>query len=213
MATQRPVSLDDMLDMNTNTNTNTNTVINTDTDPTSLVTGAIKEETEKEEAVEEEECIELKHLNYKSMLQGGKRRDIDSKTSHTTAETLDTLDAFLATTTETNKTERWNRLDKTTKLKKMTEFAKRYATENEYSEEEEASLAAYLRDCLDKKKLARVKDVEYDNATDQLVSIPGLQYSKTSKKHTIKNMDGKRTSVLKSLPNRKTVKVKPDTTQ
>lgn len=157
--------------------------------------------------VEEEECIELKHLKYKSMVQGGTRKDIGGRP---TSDSINTLDKFLEDATATNNAGRWNRLDKTIKLQKMIEFADIYAAENEYTDEDKASLMVYLRDCLDKKKLIRVKDVEYDNESDRLISIPGLQYNRTSRKHTIKNTDSKRSSVLKSLPQRKTVKLKRD---
>lgn len=158
--------------------------------------------------VEEEECIELKHLKYKSMVQGGTRKDIGGRPK---SDSINTLDKYLEDTTASNNAGRWNRLDKTIKLQKMSEFADLYAAENKYTDEDKASLMAYLRDCLDKKKLIRVKDVDYDNEEDRLIAIPGLQYNKTSKKHTIKNADSKRMSVLKSLPQRKTVKLKRDT--
>jgi hypothetical protein len=158
--------------------------------------------------IEEEECIELKHLKYKSMVQGGNRKDIGGRPN---SDSLNTLDKFLEETTASNNAGRWNRLDKTIKLQKMSEFADIYAAKNEYTDEDKASLMVYLRDCLDKKKLIRVKDVEYDNASDRLIAIPGLQYNRTSKKHTIKNADSKRSSVLKSLPQRKTVKLKRET--
>lgn len=164
--------------------------------------------TEKEdEEEEEEECIELKHLKYKSMVQGGTKKDIGGRQK---SDSLNTLDKFLNSTTASNNAGRWNKLDKTFKLQKMTDFAETYANDNDYTEEDKESLISYLKDCLDKKKLLRVKDVEYDNVNDKLIAIPGLQYNKTSKKHTIKNTDSKRSSVTKSLPQRKTVKVKRD---
>lgn len=157
---------------------------------------------------QEEECIELKHLKYKSMVQGGTKKDIGGRQK---SDSLNTLDKFLNDATESNNAGRWNKLDKTFKLQKMTDFAETYANDNDYTEEDKASLIIYLKDCLDKKKLLRVKDVDYDSVNDKLVAIPGLQYNKTSKKHTIKNTDSKRNSVTKSLPQRKTVKVKRDT--
>lgn len=158
--------------------------------------------------IQQEECIELKHLKYKSMVQGGTRKDIGGRPM---SDSINTLDKFLEDATASNNTGRWNKLDKTVKLQKMTEFADTYAQENEYSEQDKESLIIYLRDCLDKKKLIRVKDVEYDNVNDKLLAIPGLQYNKTSKRHTIKNTDSKRSSVTKSLPQRKTVKLKRET--
>ena len=157
-------------------------------------------DTDKETKISEEEYNKLKQLNYTSKIQ------INSENT-----TLDKLEMFLENTTETNQTEKWNRLDKTTKIKKMSEFVEKYTEENSCTEEEKDLLNNYLRECLDKKKLSRVKDVEYDNTTYQLISIPGLQYNKSSKKYTIKNIDEKRSmSICKSLPNRKTVKVKRD---
>ena len=161
------------------------------------------------EQEQEEECIELKHLKYKSMVQGGTRKDIGGRPK---SDSINTLDKFLEDATASNNTGRWNKLDKTIKLQKITEFADGYATENEYTDQDKVSLVTYLKDCIDKKKLLRVKDVEYDNISDKLVAIPGLQYNKTSKKHTIKNADSKRSSVTKSLPQRKTVKLKRDNT-
>jgi len=168
----------------------------------------IIEEEEETKEEEEEECIELKHLKYKSMVQGGTRKDIGGRHK---SDSINTLDKFLENATASNNVGRWNKLDKTNKLQKITEFADVYATENEYTEQDKVSLITYLKDCIDKKKLLRVKDVEYDNVTDKLVAIPGLQYNKTSKKHTIKNAESKRSSVTKSLPQRKTVKLKRDT--
>ena len=166
--------------------------------------GIFKEENEEDE----EECIELKHLKYKSMVQGGTKKDIGGRPK---SDSLNKLDKFLNETTISNNAGRWNKLDKTYKLQKMAEFAEVYAKDNDYNEEDKESLMVYLKDCLDKKKLLRVKDVEYDTVNDKLISIPGLQYNKTSKKHTIKNTASKRSSVTNSLPKRKTVKLKRDT--
>lgn len=155
-----------------------------------------------------DECVELKHIKYKTMIQNGANKII--ATPHETEENLNTLEKFLSDTTESNKTERWNKLDKTVKLQKITQFIDVYAAEQNISAEECACLRSYLKECLDKKKLMRVKDVVYDNDEDKLTSIPGLQYNKVSKKYTIKNTDTKRGSVLRGLPQRKTLKLKND---
>jgi hypothetical protein len=64
--------------------------------------------------------------------------------------------------------------------------------------EESNSLIAFLKDCLDKKKLHRVKDVVYDKTTGIVKEIPALFYTKSTKHFTLKNVD-KRVSTLKSL--------------
>ena len=63
---------------------------------------------------------------------------------------------------------------------------------------------------MDKKKLVRVKDVVYDNESDKLISIPGLQYNRVSKKYTIKNIDGKKSTVLSRLPQKKSKTLKKE---
>ena len=56
----------------------------------------------------------------------------------------------------------------------------------------------FLKDCLDRKKLIRVKDVIYDKENGNIKDIPAICYIKNSKHFTLKNID-KRISTLKSL--------------
>lgn len=156
-----------------------------------------------------EECDALKQIQYKTMIQNG----VQTSMKHDAVaevRNMDTLEKFLDESTETSKTERWNRLDLTMKLHKVREYISRYKEENSLSDGEADALFKYLKDCLDKKKLTRVKDVIYDNDEDKLVSIPGLQYNKVSKKYTIKNTDSKKSSVLSRLPQKKAKTLKKD---
>ena len=86
---------------------------------------------------------------------------------------------------------------------KVNEFVNVYKQENSLDEAEAEELSKYIRGCLDKKKLVRVKEVDYDITNGKLVGIPGLHYNKTSKKYTIKNADTKKNSVLSRLPQKK----------
>jgi len=157
----------------------------------------------------EDECIELKHIQYKSMIQNGSMPIVDVTSQ--SASDLSELEKFLEQSTETTKQDRWNKLDKTAKIQRFKQFVSDYGDENNYNEEEKSQLFDYLKDCVDKKKLLRVKDVVYDQSNDTLVSIPGLLYNKTNKKFTIKNTDTKRGSVTKNLPKRvKTKTLKKD---
>ena len=74
--------------------------------------------------------------------------------------------------------------------------AEAYKKENELDEEEAQILIKFFKDCLDKKKLARVKDVIYDKVTGEIKEIPALLHTK--KHFTLKNME-KRVSTMKSL--------------
>ena len=60
----------------------------------------------------------------------------------------------------------------------------------------------FFRDCLDKKKLQRVKDVSYNKETGEIKDIPALYFNKPTKHFTLKNVD-KRVSTLRGLTPKK----------
>ena len=143
------------------------------------------------------ECQELKNIKYKTMLLNGAPLQ-ETKSSND----LSNLDKFLETEKNNNSNEPWCKLNKTIKTKKLIDFVAIYSKEKNLSEDESKALLAFLKDCLDKKKLARVKDVVYDKDTGTVKEIPALTYVKTTKHFTLKNID-KRVSTLKSLAPKK----------
>jgi hypothetical protein len=70
------------------------------------------------------------------------------------------------------------------------------------NEEECELLITFFKDCLDRKRFQRVKDVIYDKSTGIIKEIPALTYTKATKHFTLKNID-KRASTSKSLPTKK----------
>ncbi len=144
------------------------------------------------------ECQELKNIKYKTMLLNGVPLQ-ETKSSND----LSNLDKFLETEKNNNSNEPWCKLNKTIKTKKLIDFVEIYSKEKNLSADESKALLAFLKDCLDKKKLARVKDVVYDKDTGTVKEIPALTYVKTTKHFTLKNID-KRVSTLKSLAPKKT---------
>lgn len=149
----------------------------------------------------DDECHELKHIQYKSMIQSGVQCSMEYGVDN--IERLNNLEKFLETSTVKTSTDGWNKLDMTVKMQKVTDFVNEYHKEHSISDSERDELYKYVRDCLDKKKLTRVKDVDYNIETGKLVTIHGLYYNKTSKKYTIKNGDSKKSSVLNRLPQKK----------
>ena len=145
----------------------------------------------------QDECLELKNIKYKSMLLNGAPIQ-ETKSS----DNLSTLERFLENEKNNNKNEPWSKLDKTAKIKKIIAFAEQYKIDNDITEEENALLVAFLKDCLDRKRLTRVKDVIYDKTTGLIKEIPSLHFNKNNKHFTLKNLD-KRVSTLKSLPPKK----------
>ena len=153
-----------------------------------------------EECVKLEECIELKNIKYKTMLLNGS--PLKETKSANDLNNLNNLDKFLEEEKNNNKNEPWCKLDITMKTKKIQDFIEVYKVKNELDKDEENKMLIFLKDCLNRKKLQRVKDVIYDKLTGIIKDIPSLSYTKTNKHFTLKNMD-KRVSTLKSLPPKK----------
>lgn len=147
--------------------------------------------------VKSDECIELKNIKYKTMLLNGNVLK-ESKQS----DNLSNLDKFLEDDKNNNQNDPWSKLDKTAKTKKLLSFAENYVKDKNLMEDEAQLLRDFLKDCLDRKRLQRVKDVEYDRTTGEVKMISALYYNKLSKHFTIKNID-KRVSTLKNLPPKK----------
>jgi hypothetical protein len=143
------------------------------------------------------DCQELKNIKYKTMLLNGVPLP-ETKSSND----LSNLDKFLENEKNNNVNEPWCKLNKTVKTKKLQDYVENYKQENNLSNEESELLLTFLRDCLDRKKLQRVKDVIYDKENGVVKDIPALCYVKTAKHFTLKNID-KRVSTLKSLAPKK----------
>jgi hypothetical protein len=123
-----------------------------------------------------EECQELKNIKYKTMLLNGNAIK-ETKSSNN----LSNLDTFLENEKNNNNNEPWCKLSKTTKTKKILEYVELYKKENNLDEEETKLMILFLRDCLERKKLQRVKDVIYDKSACIIKDIPALCYTKSNK--------------------------------
>ena len=150
-----------------------------------------------EKSIKNEECIELKNIQYKTMLINGVSIN-ETKSS----QSLQKLDKFLQDEKITNENEPWCKLNKTTKIKKIIDYIEKYKIDKNLTDEEGDKLTIFLRDCLNRKKLQRIKDVVYDKEKGIVNDIPSLTYVKSTKHFTLKNIE-KRVSTLKSLPQKK----------
>lgn len=92
----------------------------------------------------------------------------------------------------------WSKLDKLTKIQKLQEYISDYASTHNLTKEKEITLQKYIRQCLDRKKLQRVKDVLYDKDKCIIKSIPGLSYNNTTSKFTLRVKD-RSDNTLKNL--------------
>lgn len=114
-----------------------------------------------------------------------------------------TIDMMLEKEKQHNKNDSWNKLENTLKIQKLNTFAEKYGKINGVSAKDIKSLKSFFNDCIDKSKLNKSKDVLYDKETKEIISIPALHFNNTTKNYTLRIIDTKRVSTLKSLTPRK----------
>ena len=117
-----------------------------------------------------DECIELKNINYQTMLLNNK----SNINSNTLSECTEKIDNFLSKEKKLNKNKSWSKLSKANKLKKLQLFSVTYSKKNKLSKEDEKKLRTYLLEALDRRKLQRIKDVSYDIEKGIILEIPKL---------------------------------------
>jgi hypothetical protein len=113
------------------------------------------------------------------------------------------IDQLLEKEKQYNKTEQWTKLDKTIKIQKLHHYAEKYGKDNNLSIKDIKSLKLFFTDCLEKNKLNKTKDVQYDKEKRDISSIPALNFNHSTKNFTLKITDTKRVSTLKCLTPKK----------
>lgn len=128
-----------------------------------------------------------------------------------TESTYFAIDNILENEKMTNKNEAWNKLDKTVKIQKLHIFSEKYGKEHNIPMKEIKNLKLFFNDSLDKNKLQKTKDVNYDKEKGTISSIPALTFNQTNRSFMLKNLDSKHVSTIKSLtPKRTSEKAKTD---
>ena len=158
----------------------------------------------EELSIPKKENNEVKTLKYKTTILGG----LSWPENNNKTNNMQSLEKFLENEKITNSTEPWNKLDKTAKIKKLLVFSEKYKTDNELSEQEYNKLVIFLKDCLHRKKLQRVKDIKYDLSSGEVKEIPALTFNKPNNHFTLKNTDKKVSTVRGLAPKKKQGTVK-----
>jgi hypothetical protein len=143
-----------------------------------------------------EECQELKNIKYKTMLLSGNKKVLSS-----VIRDISNLDFILDEESEQNKKETWNKLDKSIKMNKITEYIKTLTSTYTLTGVEVKTLRDFLSSNLDKKNLQRNKDVIYLKEVGKLENIPTLHFNNTTRKFSLKKIQGQ--SSVKLGPTRK----------
>lgn len=137
-----------------------------------------------------------KHDNmnkYKHIIQSHLKADNSSEMN------FQSVNELLESEKQKNKTESWNKMDKTGKIQKLHAFSEKYGKEHSLPQKDIKSLKAFFTECMEKNKLMKTKDVIYDKEKKEITSIPALFMNATTRNFTLRNMDAKRISTLKSL--------------
>lgn len=132
--------------------------------------------------------------------------------SSNTSFSLNTIDELLEKEKNNNKMESWNKLDKTIKIQKLHAYAEKYVKEHKLPVKDTKLLKIFFNDCLEKNKLSKTKDLVYDKDQGEIISIPSLHFQTNTHNFTLKNMDPKRVSTLKSLNTKAFNRIRQNTT-
>jgi hypothetical protein len=139
-----------------------------------------------------DESVILSSSKYKSVFP-------NSTEAYPQESTFSAIDQMLENEKIQNKKENWNKINKSVKIQKLHEFAEKYGKEHSIPVKEIKSLKTFFSECLDKNKLQKTKDIVYDKEKGLITSIPSLFFNNTNRAFTLKQMDSKRVSTIKSL--------------
>jgi len=121
------------------------------------------------------------------------------------------VDKMLEKEKQHNKTETWNKLDKIMKTQKLHAYAEKYGKDHSLPVKDIKSLKSFFLDCLEKNKLNKTKDVVYNKDTKEVSAIPALYFNQTNRAFTLKIIDAKRVSTVKSLTPKRVTEKNKDT--
>ena len=109
------------------------------------------------------------------------------------------IEAIMEREKQKNKNDIWSKIDKTLKIQKLHAYAEKYGKEHTHSAKDIKTLKGFFISALEKGKLQKTKDINYDKEKGEITSIPALYFDVNNRNFTLKNFDVKRVSTLKSL--------------
>ncbi len=131
---------------------------------------------------DKQECKEYNALKYKTMILTG--NNIEKKIDNETNE--DTINNFLINEMKENKKQSWNKLSKTEKIKKLNHYINNNLSEKyDLSEIEKSNTKRFILGLLDRKKLTKNNDIEYDSESGNVINIALLLFNTSNRKFTL----------------------------
>tara|TARA_B110000483_G_scaffold153530_1_gene182475 strand:+ start:66 stop:536 length:471 start_codon:yes stop_codon:yes gene_type:complete len=153
----------------------------------------LSNEEEKSTPIEKPEKPE-KELYYVNRYNTNQKLESDN---------INTLDQLLEKEKINSKSDPWNKIDKTTKIQLLHSYAERYGVENKIPAKDIKNLKTFFTESLNKGKLSKNKDISYIKETQTVSSIPSLFFNSDKRAFTLRIVDNKRVSTMKSLTPKK----------
>ena len=162
---------------------------------------------DKPEKKKAEVCKEYNTLKYKTMIMTGK--NMDKKIANESSEEM--LHDFLMLESSNNKKQQWSKLSKTFKIQKLQEFVDvSLKEEHKLTQEECNQTMGYIKKLLERKKLTKNSEIDYNEETGTIESIHCIVFQPMHRKFTL-NKELKNTSKKTKTIKKKSMKqVKPN---
>ena len=132
-----------------------------------------------------ESCTELKNIKYQNMLLS------NSKMSTEPITNICNIDNFLKKEIQLNTKKPWNKQSRTVKNSLIKKYVIHYSAKHKLSEKHKIKLEEYLLLCIDRKKLQKIKDIQYDVENNKIINIPLLFFNKQKEIFILKRSDKK----------------------
>lgn len=126
------------------------------------------------------ECKELNALNYRTMIHTG--NTLNTKTIETSEESLAN---FLNEDMDKNRKGLWSKLTKTAKINKIKKYIKDISESYNLNEEEVSQTTNFLVKTIERKKLSKNNELNYNQDSGNIESIPGLTFNQLTRTFTI----------------------------
>lgn len=145
------------------------------------------------------DCKEYQALKYKTMITTGTsfEKKIDNETNE------QQLYNFLDNEIMINKKQSWSKLTKTEKIKKVKYYLdNKGKTTFSLTDEEVMNARRFILTLLDRKKMTKNNEIEYDEDSGEILSINIIEFNFEKRKFTLnksmKNKSSKKTAKNKS---------------
>lgn len=150
-----------------------------------------------------DECQELKNINYKNMLLKGSNLSCNEEKFDNNL----VLDNFLEKESCLNKKEHWIKLDKPDKIIKIKKYGEKLIEKYNLNADEIEIMNNFFINCVESKKINKIKDIEYDKVNGEILDVPIILFNEINRSFYLKKSD-KHISTLKSIPLRKNKTIK-----